>query len=66
MFKTILKVIWFLIALTAILLTLYFLFENNGAGINNLKDLSANGFWEGFKQFFVNIWEGIKAVCGIK
>ena len=65
MFKLILKIIWFLIAITALLLTLYFLLENNGAGINNLIDLSADGFWNGFKQFFVSIWEGIKAVCGI-
>lgn len=66
MFKLIFKIIWLIIAILAILFTLYFLFEGQGAGIQNLKDLFSNGFWEGIKQFFVSIWNGFKFVCGIK
>ena len=66
MFKLILKIVWYLIVILAFLFVLYFLFGNNGAGIQNLKDLFADGFWEGIKQFFVNIWNGIKFVCGIQ
>ena len=65
MIKLILKIIGYIIVAVAILLTLYFLFQDNGAGINNLKDLFSAGFGEGIKQFFVSIWNGIKAVCGI-
>ena len=59
MLKVILKVIWYLIAITCIVLTIYFLF--NG-GAKELADLSKDGFFKGVGQFFVNIWEGIKAV----
>lgn len=65
MFKLIFKIIWYLIVILSFLLTIYFLFETNGNGIENLKHLFSGGFWEGIKQFFVNIWNGIKFVCGI-
>ena len=65
MFKLIFKIIWNVVAILAILFVLYFLFESGGAGIENLKNLFSGGFGEGIKNFFVQIWEGIKAVCGI-
>lgn len=65
MIKLIFKIIWSVIVLIALLLVVYFLFANDCAGINQLKDLFSTGFWEGFKQFFVSIWNGIKFLCGI-
>ena len=65
MIKLILKIIWYIAVVFAFVLAIYFLFANNGSGINELKDLFSQGFWEGLKQFFVNIWNGIKFVCGI-
>lgn len=60
MVKIIFKIIWYIIAIIAIILAVYFL-VNGGA--TDLADLSAEngGFWGGLKQFFVNFWEGIKA-----
>lgn len=65
MIKLILKIIWYIAVVLAFLLAIYFLFQDNGAGIDNLKDLFSAGFLEGLKQFFVSIWNGIKFVCGI-
>lgn len=65
MIKIILKVIGYILIALSFLLTIYFLFQDQGAGIQNLKDLFGNGFIEGIKQFFVSIWDGIKFVCGI-
>lgn len=66
MFKLLLKIIWYVIVVLAFLFVVYFLFQGEGEGIHNLQDLFSQGFWEGIKQFFVNIWNGIKAVCGIQ
>lgn len=63
--KIILKIIGYLIVILSLLLTVYFLFQDQGAGINNLKDLFSGDFVEGLKQFFVSIWNGFKFVCGI-
>ena len=65
MIKLILKIVWAVIVIVAFLLAIYFLFQDQGAGIDNLKDLFSAGFIEGIKQFFVSIWNGIKFVCGI-
>lgn len=65
MIKIILKVIAYIIVVLALLLTVYFLFQDQGAGIENLKDLFSVGFLDGIKQFFVSIWNGIKFVIGI-
>lgn len=65
MIKTIFKIIWTIIAIVAVLLTLYFLFANDGNGIELLKSLFSDGFWEGFKNFFVGIWDGFKHVVGL-
>lgn len=60
-FKVIFCVLWYLIAISAIILAIYFL-VNGGA--TDLGDLSAQngGFWGGIKAFFVNLWEGIKSI----
>ena len=65
MIKIILKIIGGILIALAFLLAIYFLFQDQGAGIENLKDLFSAGFGEGIKQFFVSIWDGIKFVCGI-
>lgn len=65
MIKIILKVIGYILVAISLLLTIYFLFQNNGAGIENLKDLFSAGFFDGIKQFFVSIWNGFKFVIGI-
>lgn len=66
MIKLLLKIVWYVIVVLALLLLVYFLFENHGSGIENLKDLFSAGFVEGIKQFFISIWNGIKFVCGVK
>lgn len=65
MIKTIFKIIWTIIAILAVLLTLYFLFANDGNGIELLKSLFSDGFFEGIKNFFVEIWEGFKHCVGL-
>lgn len=65
MIKTIFKILWYIIAILAVLLTLYFLFANDGNGIELLKSLFSDGFWDGFKNFFVEIWDGFKHVVGL-
>jgi len=59
--KIFLTIIWVILVITAFVIAIYFL--TNG-GFNELVDLTKDGgnFWEGFKQFWVNIWEGIKAI----
>ena len=65
MVKTIFKIIWNVIAILAVLLTLYFLFANDGNGIELLKSLFSGGFWQGIKDFFFGIWDGFKHVVGL-
>lgn len=65
MIKKIFAIIWYIISILALLFTIYFLFANNGSGIEQLKDLFADGFFNGLKNFFVGIWEGFKHVCGL-
>ena len=65
MVKLIFKIIWNIIAVLALLFTIYFLFANSGNGIEQLRSLFADGFFNGIKDFFVGIWDGFKHVCGL-
>lgn len=65
MIKTIFKILWLIIAIASILLTVYFLFSYEGSGIANLKSLFSDGFFNGIKEFFVEIWNGFKHVVGL-
>lgn len=44
------------------LFTIYFLFANEGYGIDMLGGLFEDGFFNGIKNFFVDIWRGIRFV----
>lgn len=44
------------------LFTIYFLFANEGYGIEMFKEIFADGFFSGIRNFFVDIWHGIKFV----
>lgn len=44
------------------LFTIFFLFANEGYGIELLKEIFEDGFFAGIKNFFVEIWHGIKFV----
>lgn len=44
--------------------TLYFLFANEGYGIDMLRQSFEDGFFAGIKNFFVDLWEGMKHVFG--
>lgn len=65
MIKLIFKIIWYIIGILALLFTIYFLFANNGSGIEQLKSLFSDGFFNGVKDFFVDIWDGFKHVVGL-
>ena len=65
MIKLIFKIIWLVIAILCVLFTIFFLFANNGYGIELLKSLFEDGFFGGIKNFFVGIWEGFKHVVGL-
>ena len=44
------------------LCTVYFLFANEGYGIDTFSQLFADGFFAGIKNFFIDIWNGFKFV----
>ncbi len=44
------------------LFTIYFLFANEGYGIEMLTQIFEDGFFAGIKNFFVDIWNGFKYV----
>ena len=44
------------------LFTVYFLFANEGYGIDMLSEISEDGFFGGIKNFFIDIWRGFKYV----
>ena len=48
------------------LFTIYFLFANEGYGIDMLRVSFEDGFFAGIKNFFVDIWHGIKFVFSKK
>ena len=51
-----------LLIITMTLFTIYFLFANEGYGIDMLTQLREDGFWGGIKNFFIDIWNGFKFV----
>lgn len=51
-----------LFIITTTLFTIYFLFGGEGYGIEALSELNQDGFFNGIKNFFVDIWHGIKFV----
>ncbi|MCR5553774.1 MAG: hypothetical protein K6F08_03435 [bacterium] len=59
--KIALKIFWGIIVTTVFILCFYFLF--NG-GFEDLISLSRDngGFWGGFKQFWINLWEGFISI----
>jgi len=65
MIKLLFRIIGWIISIACVLLTLYFLFANDGNGIELLKSLFSGGFWQGIKDFFVGIWDGFKHVVGL-
>ena len=44
------------------LFTIYFLFANEGYGIDMFTEMFADGFFNGIKNFFVDIWNGFRYV----
>ena len=48
-----------LVVLLAFLMTDYFLFANEGYGIDMLTELFKDGVIGGIKNFFIDIWKGI-------
>ena len=44
------------------LCTVYFLFANEGYGIDSFSQLFEDGFFAGIKNFFIDIWNGFKFV----
>ena len=44
------------------LFSIYFLFANEGYGIDMLTEIFEDGFLGGIKNFFVDIWRGFKYV----
>lgn len=51
-----------LLIITMTLFTIYFLFANEGYGIDMLTQISEDGFFGGIKNFFIDIWNGFKYV----
>ena len=65
MIKLIFKILWIIISIFTTILTIYFLFANGGYGIETLKSIFSDGFFNGIKEFFVGIWEGFKLTVGL-
>lgn len=64
MLKVIFRIIFAILIIALVLVALHMLF--NG-GIEMYKQLiKEHGFWGAVKEFFVQIWTGFKATCGIK
>lgn len=51
-----------IILILAVLFSLYFLFANEGYGIDILTQIFEDGFFGGIKNFFIDIWRGFKYV----
>ena len=51
-----------LVAILTVLFTVYFLFANEGYGIDMLSQLFEDGLFAGIKNFFIDIWNGFKYV----
>lgn len=61
-FKIIGIILLVLFIITTTLFTIYFLFANDGYGIDMLTEISEDGFFGGIKNFFIDIWRGFKFV----
>lgn len=61
-FKIVMKVLFWILFTFLVLFTLYFMFANEGYGIDMLKEAFKDGFFVGIKNFFVGMWRGIKFV----
>lgn len=61
-FKIIMKILFWILFTIMLLFTIYFLFANEGYGIDMLKETFSDGFFAGIKNFFVGIWRGFKFV----
>lgn len=48
-----------IICVIFLLMTIYFLFANEGYGIDMLSELFSDGVLGGIKNFFIDIWKGI-------
>ena len=55
-------VLFVLFVLTTTMFTIYFLFANEGYGIDMITQISEDGFFGGIKKFFIDIWNGFKYV----
>ena len=55
-------VLFVLFVLTTTMFTIYFLFANEGYGIDMITQISEDGFFGGIKNFFIDIWRGFKYV----
>lgn len=51
-----------ILVLLTVLCTIYFLFANEGYGIDIFSQLFQDGFFPGIKNFFIDIWNGFKYV----
>ena len=51
-----------LVIILTILCTIYFLFANEGYGIDIFSQLFEDGVLAGIKNFFIDIWNGFKYV----
>lgn len=51
-----------IVIILLVLFTIYFLFANEGYGIDMLSQDFEDGFFAGIKNFFVDIWNGFKYV----
>lgn len=60
--KIIGKVLFIIFVVLATLFTIYFLFANEGYGVDMLSQTFEDGFFSGIKTFFIDIWHGIKYV----
>lgn len=62
--KIIGKVLLIVFIVFLVLMTLFFMFARDGYGVELLKGVFADGFFQGIKNFFVETWNGIKYVFG--
>lgn len=62
----VLKIIGIVLLVILIVLTvmfsIYFLFANEGYGIDMLTQIFEDGLFGGIKNFFIDIWRGFKYV----
>ena len=64
MLKVLFRIIFAVLIIALVLVSLHLLF-NGGITYYKLM-IQEYGFWGAVKEFFVQIWTGFKATCGIK